>query len=368
MTPRLLGRLARAGLVVGFCLMATPTAAQMVYDMSAYADGAPDGYDGNGNAELDYWGSGYDNSSGGGGGCYHEYSFYLEVRRQPGQEIEAQVYGATEGSGSKWVTPATYDIEVMFGVWCSCFMNWVGSAGAQQSVPVPPPVPTISGANELWWFNGMNPSGYSTSIMLTSAGGASTQWSVTAGGSLVSLSTTQGTSVTISSTGASTAGNDVRITATNSGGTDDHDLTVRSPHRLEAGTIVTNCPDATWGYETFLTYTIRDQFGSTMPNGAALSEDWTSGVTNHWPGTNWRRGSPGGITLPGSTFSDHIQGEHVNLPPTPQPQCGSLTQVQSWGQEWRVGSTTPGQGQRVQTNTLTKRRGEAAHQSVMSPP
>ena len=259
-----------------------------------------------------------------------------------------------------------FTVDASLSILCSCFGGWGVAAWVQDVIQRPTP-PTISGASELWWFDGYSPSGYNTSVVLTSAGGASTSWTISAGSSIVSLSSNQGASVTVSSTGQSSNANDVTITATNAAGSDEHELTVRSPHRFEAGQVVTNCPSDPWGYETNLRYTIKDQLGDTIPNDVPISEDWTTGITNHYAGTNWRRADPGGFIV-GSTWDDRVGAEHKDLPPNPTIQCSDATSIQSWGQQWRVGSTTPGQGKAVQNNTLMKRRGSAVHQSISSPP
>jgi hypothetical protein len=228
------------------------------------------------------------------------------------------------------------------------------------------PPPAISGPNQLWWFNGASPGGsYHTSIVLTSGTG-SVQWTISAGGHVVSLSAMQGESVIVSSIGASDTAGDVRITATNSSGQGHYDLTVRTPHRLQPGDVLPGCPSQPFGYRSLLEYTIIDQFNTPLPAGIGVNEFWTSGVTDHVV-TNWRRDSPKGVQLITSTFVDEIGGEHVDWVPVPPVECGNTTQVQSWGQAWRVGSSTPGAGKSVQNNTLMKRRGSAVHLSLVSP-
>jgi hypothetical protein len=156
MTSHLLPQLRHARIAILFCLMGTPAAAQMSFDLSAYADGAYDdeGYNGNGDTELYYWGSGDDDSNPGGAGCSHSYGFYLEVTRQPGQEIVAQVYGADGADGTTWVSPATYNIDVIFAIWCSCFQNWVAQTTAQRVVQVEPPIPTGENTTPNGWLTG----------------------------------------------------------------------------------------------------------------------------------------------------------------------------------------------------------------------
>jgi hypothetical protein len=172
--------------------------------------------------------------------------------------------------------------------------------------------------------------------------------------------------VLVTSTGASGSLFDVTVRASVNGLSTNHTLTVYSPHRLVAGPISTTCPFPTWGYRTTLRYGIRDQFGSALPNGAALNERWTTGVVNHWSGTNWGRDTVGaGGNITGSTFDDQIDGERVGK--IPSTSCASSTLVQSWGQAWYIGSVTSGVGKRVQTNTLVKRRGSATHTNIVTP-
>jgi hypothetical protein len=237
------------------------------------------------------------------------------------------------------------------------------------------PPPAISGPNQLWWFAGENPPNYATSIQLTSSAGAATQWSVSSGGDKVSLSTTQGSSIVVTSTGQSEIPDDIRIVASNIAGQDQIDMTVRSPSRMEwlQASSTTMCPLEPWGYETLVTYRVRDQFGVAMPSGMVLNEDWTSGVTNNWPDHNWFPGAwpdPQGTSVSSSAFSDRIRmtgsgtGEWLN----PSISCPSLTWVQSRGQAWRIGSQTPGEGKLVQTNVIVFRRGSGFHDDVVSPP
>src|SRR3989442_12036300 len=137
-----------------------------------------------------------------------------------------------------------------------------GSGGAQlpcdYCYPDPPPPPTISGPNTVWWFSGATPSGYNTSITLTSSGGSATTWAVTAGANEVTLSSTSGASITVESSGTafSSSAGDVKITATANNDTSPaFGVTTRKPYRLVAGAIVNQC-DSTYGYIDILNYTI----------------------------------------------------------------------------------------------------------------
>jgi hypothetical protein len=126
---------------------------------------------------------------------------------------------------------------------------------------------------------------------------------------------------------------------------------------------------ATWGYETRITYEVLDDKGNPI-KGFDVNEKWTTGVVNDYPKADWRRGPEGGTTSAGTTFFDNIQGEskgHTPAPQNPQKPLGT-TKVQHWGQDWYIGSTTPGKGTKVQTNTLQKYQDHAEHQNIKSPP
>ena len=110
---------------------------------------------------------------------------------------------------------------------------------------------------------------------------------------------------------------------------------------------------------------------ASLPSAVPLNEDWTTVVINDYSGTNWRRGNPGSVTTASggpSNFIDFIEGENVNLPPTPPTVCpGAGQAVDHWGQEWRIGSLAIGVGARVQTDTIQKYTNHAEHQNIVSP-
>jgi hypothetical protein len=142
------------------------------------------------------------------------------------------------------------------------------------------PTITIQGDNTVWYLNGETPAGYATSVSLTSSGGASTQWTIVAGSDKVRLSTTTGQSTTVTSTGTafSTSAGDILLRASASGASSpDFAMMTRTPHRLQAGTITTTCPEPTWGYVTRLRYTVQDQLLTTLPSSVPLNERWSSG-------------------------------------------------------------------------------------------
>ena len=230
--------------------------------------------------------------------------------------------------------------------------------------------PTITGGNTIWWFNGQAPSGYPMSVTLTSAGGSPVNWAVLYGADKVKLSAYSGVSVTASSTGTAFSGavNDVTVQATINGKSGTLTMTTRRPYQLVAGGVINSC-DATYGYSDLLNYTIRDQLGAAMPSPVPLNEFWTTIVEPDYTGTNWRRGPATGYTTSAGTpalFADHIQGELSTY--TPTPGCGGgTTKVEHWGQDWYIGSVTPGIGGRVQSDTLQKYQDHAIHTGITSP-
>jgi hypothetical protein len=131
----------------------------------------------------------------------------------------------------------------------------------------------------------------------------------------------------------------------------------------------TDNADATWGYETFENYTVLDDKGAAI-KGFDVNETFPTAPTNDVAKCDWRRGKPGGFTSATTTFADDMQGELSDKTPTPQSPKSprGATKVQHWDQEWYIGSTKPGSGTKVQTNTFQKYQDHAAHENVKSPP
>lgn len=241
-----------------------------------------------------------------------------------------------------------------------------GSAGDSAPVKVGP---TITGPHSVWWFNGESPSGYSTQIALsTSSIGNSYHWAVVSGTSKVSLSGDGTNEVTITSSGKSDSANDVGIQVSVDGQVSDQfNITVFAPNDLLQGT-VTHLSDSTWGYTTHINYYIRDQFTTQLPSGVPVNEQWTTGVVSDFSGMNWGRNNPHGFSASIAAFSDLIQGEESGRTPTPtSPGSPPGMAVYHWGQDWYIGSTTPGSGRRVQSDTLQKYTDHGEHQNIVTP-
>ena len=239
-----------------------------------------------------------------------------------------------------------------------------------STVQVQPIKVTISGPNTVWWFSGQNPSGYSTSITLTSSGGASTTWAVTSGATKVKLSATSGasTNVTSSGTAFSSAVGDIKITATVSGvSSSPFAITSRKPYRLVKGIITQGC-DTTYGYSDLLNYQIQDQLLVNLPNNVPIGENWTAPAVQDYAGNNWGWPTAGSTNAVAAAFADHITGRAISGA-VPVPVCsGTATKVQHRNQSWYVGSLTIGVGVLVQTDVLYRYTQHGEHDSIVSPP
>jgi hypothetical protein len=228
------------------------------------------------------------------------------------------------------------------------------------------------GEADVWWFgSNVNPPGYTTALTLTSEYGTGTTWSVVSGSSLVSLSTTQGSQVVVTSTGTafSATRDDIVIRATSGGSTADATITSRKPHSLLAATPLNQC-DSTYGYLTQIPYVILDQLDDPIPFDVPINEQWTTAAIEDYVGNNWPRGSEMNNSSGGPSLVDFVGGPNLTIitSPVPVPTCnGDTTPVDHWGQAWRIGSLTSGDGVLVQTNTLQGNVGMAEHTNVVSP-
>jgi len=235
--------------------------------------------------------------------------------------------------------------------------------------------PMISGPHDVWWFNGATPTNYPTQITLHSDAGTGTSWSVTSGAGLVSLlvggipcSTScvgEDLQVTATQPYFSTAPDDISVTASVGGQTSSpFTLTSRVPNSMTDPSNLTLC-DNGFGYETDITYLVRDTLGDPMTDGLDYNEKWTTGVNPVYGGTNWPQNPETPGSLPGQFLIDVITGPGVNNQPAPVPtptcNSGNSVEVVNWGQEWRIGSQVTGSGVLVQSDTLHKYNDKGTH-------
>jgi hypothetical protein len=284
--------------------------------------------------------------------------------------------GMAAGSSS-FTTTLTGNLVVYEGPITGCVTMSPPSVPISGSGNV---MPTITGANTLWWFNGLGAgvSGYQNQITLTAnSGGTGTsyQWAITAGSSKVSLSTSTSATVQVTSIGESTLSNDVSITVSVGGQTSNpFKITVHAPYSLgtdpsEPTPTYSRDPNFVWNIK--IPYLILDNFLNAMPNPIPVNENWLTAIIPDYTGENWTRGPALCATTSSSfpaSFADSIGGETPTSKPTPvfnMSENGPA--VNHWGQEWRVGTCTIGSGPRVQTDTLRKYTDHAAHTGITSP-
>jgi hypothetical protein len=139
-------------------------------------------------------------------------------------------------------------------------------------------------------------------------------------------------------------------------------VTVRTPDSLNHISDVDNA-DATFAYSCEIHYSIRDQFGTTLPSNVPINEHFTAAPTADFAGMDWRRGAEGGAVVAPANWFDHIQGEVAGRTPTPLApgSANAGVKVYHWPGGWRVGSITIGNGVLVKNVTWQKNRGFARH-------
>jgi len=282
--------------------------------------------------------------------------------------------GGWVNAGSPGWTVATAYIDLQTGAGHECPIETF-TPTASIEVPL-----TINAtATVVWWFNGENPSPgtYPTSITLTSSGGANTTWSVPAGGNRISLSRTTGTSTTVTSSGQhfSRSSGDITVKASVPNGTEGTiTLTTKTPWKLALNAQASggSCDlQSTNVYRTSIAYDVIDSFGVPMTTDTAWSE--SVGAATNDNGSNW------------ASFGLQTSGSNITVPVTdvlaaptasnasPSPQCvypnnpTNSTRYMFASQTIRIGSSTSGNGNLVQTDTLTYFRDHGAHANITVP-
>jgi hypothetical protein len=172
---------------------------------------------------------------------------------------------------------------------------------------------------------------------------------------------------------------DVRVQVSVDGQvSDEFKITVRAPHTLIHNPTIEgvvrhddtiNGPGDV-GYLSIIPYRILDQFGDVLPLDVAINEGWTSGVTPSYSGENWSRSNAGGLIVDPRIWADGISTSGSGLTPAVINPCSPTLcsiVVDYWDGEWRVGSTTPGLGVRVQTNRWRRYTDHGEHINIVSP-
>ena len=241
-------------------------------------------------------------------------------------------------------------------------------------------VVSITGPQTVWWFNGVLSTGYTTSIQLTAypAGQSQYTWAFSAGSDKAMFVGQSANTIYVVGKALSVApGADVKVKVTvkfsdNSTKTSsDYAITVRGPKKLLASSKF-HSANQDFGYDSLISYHIRDNFDAAMPSTIAFTEGWTTNVDNSpYPTNNWGWPTAHGDSTSTSELFDHITGPGLGNvpPPNPTPTFDPLgtTEVQHRGQEWRVGHVNPGNGARVQTDTMQRFTGHGDHTAITSP-
>ena len=235
--------------------------------------------------------------------------------------------------------------------------------------------PTITGSHTMWWFNGATPTDYAGDITITLSTentGNSYTWAVVSGNSKVTISGQGTDQLTLTSAGRSDSANDVGVQVSVDGQVSDQfNITIFTPHTLLQHSLV-DAVNGTFGYQTTITYRLRDQFTTSLPSNRAMdvNEDFTSTVQTDFAGMNWRQADEQSGHYFSSTFiQDFMEGEQLTRTPTPQAPQSPLgnTAVCHWNQSINIGTQTVGQGRTVQTNVQQKYRDHARHTNITTP-
>jgi hypothetical protein len=243
-------------------------------------------------------------------------------------------------------------------LWVQFTVSDGGNAQTNQW-PVSVTLPTISGPNVVWWFNGKTVSGFATQITLTTQ--ASGTWSVTAGANEIHLSSTTGQSVNLTGTGTlSHTANDVKITVTVNGVTSSpFSLSSQGPKFLSRSSKLDfACSGQNeQGWESQINYKLRDNFNNIMA-GVPVNEAFSGSTT--WP----QLASTPGTTTGTGAFTDGIfvcaQPGGLNPMPLAPQQPPLNTLVDSFPQAWCAGAGVSNswgsacQGAGVQNGTLKR--------------
>jgi hypothetical protein len=225
----------------------------------------------------------------------------------------------------------------------------------------------IRGPREMWNFNGAIPVNYAVSSRLsTNRTGGTFRWSVSP---QLALSSAADATPTVTTVTPSTTNRDawIRVRHTDPGGTRtaaSYRLTVLSPDSLTHLRNI-DSPNAGFGYQTEIHYSISDQFGATLPRNVPINEQWSGPAVIDFPGGNWRRPSEGSATVNPSDWHDFVTGVSAGTGFIPDPvapnHADAGVAAQHWPGDWRVGSLTIGNGRRVSSVTWQRNRGFARH-------
>lgn len=243
--------------------------------------------------------------------------------------------------------------------------------------------PFVSGQSGLWWLNGFSDStnGYYSQSTLTANTNclnctSTPSWTVSNNAAAIGLSCNNCSTTTATAQKASTNANDITVQFSLSGfNSVPFTMTVAEPYYLASAAPTDNLNDID-GWESRIYYKIVSNFNQILPSIAynELFGGWqddyfnTTGVHNTWipPTASGKTGFAGD-----QWFDDLYEYSCANLTPAcanPGQDPLGPRRVQSAPQYWYVGSSTPGFGVYVQTDTHVRYTDHGEHQAIVSPP
>jgi len=225
-------------------------------------------------------------------------------------------------------------------------------------------IPTITGPNTVWWFNGQTPNSSSWPTQITLSTSANGSWAVTSGSSYVHLSSTSGSSITVSGTGTFSQGaNDVSITVTVNGVTSGaFTMTSKGPKQLSnPASLSYACTGGETGWHYDKTYRVLDNFNNVVKS-LPVGEGIGAPVSDRGDHLTFPAVIPTGGTTDASTgnFTDGIlvcATGNVNPMPQNYTDGSGTSLVDHLSQAWCAGSSTSGftcTGASVQNDTVKR--------------
>lgn len=242
--------------------------------------------------------------------------------------------------------------------------------------------------NALWYFGGMNPARYNTTVNadVTNDGGlvGTFAWSLSDDNATLrigtdpntdhglSVETTNGEIFVRSEAATLALGEDtiLTVTFTPAAGSTDAPFTSSAPIKIHApaSKVVMSITDAASGTGWTTTYTMQilDQFGIILPWDVPVNETFTGWVPDA-TGENWLHNDPTGTVLDPYADEDlYGSPPGVISPNAVNPKTPGWNQlVDHTTQTYYVGSTIPGEGIAVGSHVVNFYAGEARWQGDM---
>jgi hypothetical protein len=246
----------------------------------------------------------------------------------------------------------------------------LATSGLTSTLTPTVPVPVvILGNGELWWFDNERPPAYPVDqALLATAGGlpGTFRWEIVSGVTFADFAgfpTAVGPSALLTSKSPSRGVDDVDVRVTFHGaagetGSATLRATVRAPQSMtHLGDTPSSTPAPPANWQTLVSYSIQDQFGTTLPRNVPLHEFWfDKPPIPDFAGTNWPSFPPaeGSATVNPAGWNDQLgitDGVPPVLVPTPLAPGAGGPLIQHFSGGWRVGSLTPGRGRIALLNT-----------------